>query len=306
MLEKKAGPLFRENIYGLVITVSTRTQSRKFHGSCSRNIGAETVLDGETCFSLRDEKRVLMLCGRWFHSDKHLTNGTFEMYWEFTTKRMQGVRSEVNISTKCLWTGLDGALDWVSQIFHTLAIGYVPYPYRAPLSSATMMASWKPTRLGHVSWKWQSWIRYRRGPGGKEVNVGKAGESSQPTNQSRLSACWCHRALAKTLQALRLLIRLPRLQKALPAVFPTESARVNTGRVKATPWTSQTPILTTSCSATRATCAQKSPKIHPSKNCTMKYSIFPGVCAALCSRNLKRKLPATPFCQSHRVRNKPS
>ena len=206
---------------------------------CGNRVGRET------CFSLRDEKRVLTLCGRWFHSDKPLTNGTFEMYWDFTTKPMQGVRSEGNISTKWLWTGLDGALDWVSQIFHTLAIGYDPCPYRAPLSSATMMASWKPTRLSHVSWKWQSWIRHRRGPGGKEVNVGKAGESSQ---------------------ALRLLVRLPRLQKALLAVFPTESVRVNTGRVKATPWTSETPILTTSCSATRGSCAQKSPKIHPSKN----------------------------------------
>ena len=131
----------------------------------------ETVLDGETCFSPRDEKRVLTLCDRWFHSVKPLTNGTFEMYWDFTTKTMQGVRSEGNISTKWLWTNFDGALDWVSQIFHTervpmpklfpdntmcmygtpsltysilhsrirsaLAIGYVPCPYRAPLSSAT-------------------------------------------------------------------------------------------------------------------------------------------------------------------------
>ena len=129
MLENMADPLFRENIYGLVTTVSTRTQSRKFHRSCCRKIGAETVLDGETCFSPRDEKRVPTLCDRWFHSDKPLTNGTFEMYWDFTTKTMQGVRSEGNISTKWLWTDLDGALDWVSQIFHTER---VPMPKLLP------------------------------------------------------------------------------------------------------------------------------------------------------------------------------
>ena len=129
MLENTAGPLFRENKYGSVITVSTRSQSRKFHGSCSLKSGAETVLDGETCFSPRDEKRVLKLSGKWFHSGKPLTSGTFEMYWDFTTRTMQGVRSEGNITTKWLWTGLDGALDWVSQIFHTDS---VPMPKMLP------------------------------------------------------------------------------------------------------------------------------------------------------------------------------
>ena len=76
-----------------------------------------------------DEKRVLTLCDRWFHSDKPLTNGTFEMYWDFTTKTIQGVRSEGNFSTKWLWTDLDGALDWVSQIFHTER---VPMPKLLP------------------------------------------------------------------------------------------------------------------------------------------------------------------------------
>jgi len=76
-----------------------------------------------------DEKRVLKLSGKWFHSGKPLTSGTFEMYWDFTTRKMQGVRSEGNITTKWLWTGLDGALDWVSQIFHTDS---VPMPKMLP------------------------------------------------------------------------------------------------------------------------------------------------------------------------------
>jgi hypothetical protein len=119
MLETTADPLFRENINGSVITVSSHSQSGKFHGSYPVKTGAETDLYGETCFSLRDKKRVLKLSGKWFHSGKQLSNGTFEINWDFTTRTMQGVRSEGNMSTKWLWNGLDGALGWVNQIFHT-------------------------------------------------------------------------------------------------------------------------------------------------------------------------------------------
>ena len=68
-------------------------------------------------------------------------------------------------------------------------------------------------------------------------SVGEMTCTSSGDTPSAIPYC-CHRVLAKALQALRLLVRSTPLKTvllALPAVSPTESARVTAGRVKATP-----------------------------------------------------------------------
>merc|ERR1712107_779798 len=190
--------------------------------------------------------------------------------------KMQGVRSEGNISTKWLWIGLGGALDWVSQIFHTDS---VPMPKLLPDNFVydlfvrhTFFDVFDPAfedekRSGHrvrsmslpstpvvrnddgevkadpiepcelaVAVLDQPQERTRRKRGKRGQGRGKfAADKSVQVVGVLVSL-----ALAKTLQTLRLLVRSTPLQTALlalPAVSPTECARVTAGRVIVTPWT---------------------------------------------------------------------
>jgi hypothetical protein len=121
--------LFLESAYGSAILLTACEQRRHFHGTYSPKGGTEAYLTGEIGIAVKDNKCVLQIVGKWSHACGPLSEGTFEMRWDSISRSMHGFWSEGNSVTRWSWTGQNGHLHWVSQVFHAEG---VPMPKLLP------------------------------------------------------------------------------------------------------------------------------------------------------------------------------